>query len=261
MTRYYFLAASLPPLVLGEAPDITFEDLLFRLKVNLSKDDLRSVEVLRCLIDIENIRRLLMEEPLDPRGSLSEKELDDALLNKEGLSETIFEFLDKYDTLEDRLKNFAELLARFFREEIPRHSGFVAKYLEFERRFRLVMTALRCRLLGQDIYQQLQFEDFSDVLVGQILAQKDAAEYQPPQEFAELKSLLASFSRRPLELHKRVEKFRYEKIAEMGEDAFFSIDAILSYIPRLMIVENWIALDPEIGDIKLRHLLDQELEK
>jgi uncharacterized protein DUF2764 len=64
MTNYYFLAASLPPLELGEVPDITFRELVRRLEINLTKNDFEKTVVLRRAIDLVNIRALLLEEPI-----------------------------------------------------------------------------------------------------------------------------------------------------------------------------------------------------
>jgi hypothetical protein len=78
MRNYYFVVPSLPPLSLSisDRPEITFEEFKTRLEVNLSKSDLEKTQVLRRFVDICNIRALLMEEPVDPRGNLNEKDLD-----------------------------------------------------------------------------------------------------------------------------------------------------------------------------------------
>ena len=88
MKNYYFLATFLPPLVFSERPSLTFEDLKERLQSNLSPTDYKKVEVLFQLVDLGNIRALLLEEPIDPRGMFNEKELDEAILLKSFLQFT-----------------------------------------------------------------------------------------------------------------------------------------------------------------------------
>ncbi|MFI5334726.1 MAG: DUF2764 family protein, partial [Chlamydiales bacterium] len=139
MGNYYFLAGSLPPLVLGQKPDITFEELTSRLKINLSKRDFAKVKTLLLFTDLQNIRALLVEEPIDPRGNLDEKELDEALLIRNILPEYVFDFFDQYENLTDRVRNFFGLLSRYFTNEIPQQTGFLHQYLSFEREWRLVM--------------------------------------------------------------------------------------------------------------------------
>ena len=97
MGNYYFLAASLPPLGLGQKPEITFEELKSRLEINLSKDDFAKVKTILLFTDLQNIRALLSEEPIDPRGNLDEKELDEALLTRSILPDYVFDFFDKFE--------------------------------------------------------------------------------------------------------------------------------------------------------------------
>lgn len=247
MTNYYYLAASLPPLDFPCVPDVSFVDLRSILRLNLSKADLKKVETLRLFVDLSNIRPLLLEEEIDPRGNLSEKELDEALLVKDFLPEYVFDFLDKYDSLAEKLRHFSELTARFFHEEQTVYKGFLGKYLCFEREWRLIVLALRSKLTKRDIVRELQFEDFNDPLVSQILAQKDAEQYEPPSEYKELKERYVAAGKDPYLLSKTLLEYRFSKIDEFVEDTIFSMDAILAYLAQLMIVECWNELDERRG--------------
>lgn len=247
MNNYYFVSASLPPLVLGEKPDITFEELAHRLALNLTEEDLKKVQVLRLLIDLYNIRSLYLKQPIDPRGNLTEKELDEALLVQAILPEYVFDFLGQFEDNKDRVRHFFGLISRYYREEIPRHKGFLQKLLIFQRDLALVLLAMRAKKLRRDIVQELQFEDFSDPLVAQILAQKDAENYEPPQEFLDLKERLDAAGDDPWEQYKAVVSYEFEKIEEMSGYPLFSLDWILGYVARLLLVERWNELDRARG--------------
>ena len=247
MHNYYFLAASLPPLTIGEAPEITFEELEHRLKLNLSKSDLEKTVVLKRYIDLQNIRALLEGEPIDPRGNLTEKELDEAMLIQDILPEYVFDFLDHFENKEDKLRNFSGLYARYFSEEIPKQKGFLAEYLEFEREWRLVLIGLRAKRLKRDLISELQFEDFSDSLIAHLLSQKDMDEYEPPEPYLELKQLLKACANDPWQQYLLFSQYRFRKIEEMASFPLFSIDWILGYIARLMIVDKYNELNAELG--------------
>jgi hypothetical protein len=251
MRNYFFVVPSLPPLSLRERPELSFEDLMVRLSMNLSKSDLEKIKVLRRYVDIYNIRALLMEEPIDPRGNLNEKELDEALLVQAGLPDYVFEFLGQFEKVSDKIKNFSGLLTRYFNEEIPKQKGFLRKYLVFERECRLVLLALRAKQLGRDVVKELQFEDPTDPLVAHILAQKDSDRYDPPAEFQDLKELIASCYPDPWAENKAFAEYRFKKIDEIAEGKLFSIDAILCYTAQLMILESIIELDAERGKMIL----------
>lgn len=247
MGNYYFLAPSLPDLILGQKPEVSFEELQGRIAINLSKEDYAKASVFGLFIDINNIRSLFLEEPIDPRGNLSEKELDEALLVHSSLPEYVFDFLNQFDTVPEKVRHFPGLIARFFAEEILKAGGFLRRYLKFERDWRLVLTALRAKGLHRDILRELQFEDFSDPLVAQILSQRDAPQYEPPEEFRGLKEIFLSCGNDPWEQHRAFDAWRFHKVEEMVVKPLFSIDWILSYMARLLIVEYDYELDKNKG--------------
>ena len=247
MRNYYFLAASLPPLVLGETPDITFEELAYRLSINLSKEDLEKTKVLRRYFDIQNIRSLLLEETLDPKGNLNEKELDEALLLESFLPSYIFDFLNLYEEKNEKIRHFSGFFIRYFSEEIKQQKGFLKQYLAFEREWRLVLLAIRSKKIKRDVVRELQFEDFTDPFVADILAQKDIEHYEPPAEYQDLADLLHACGDDPWAQFKVFSEYRFNKIEEMSGYPLFSIDWILGYMARLMLVKQWMALDEEKG--------------
>lgn len=251
MRNYFFVVPSLPPLSLFEKPEITFGELMTRLEINLSKEDLEKTKVLRLFIDIYNIRALLMEEPVDSRGNLNEKELDEALLIHNILPNYVFEFLDQFEKVPDKIRNFYGLLARFFNEEIPLQTGFLRKYLIFERECRLVLLAIRAKQLGRDVAMELQFEDSTEPLIAHILAQKDSPSYEPPMEYTDLKELIISSYADPWAEHKAFAEYRFRKIEEFAENGHFTIDQILCYMAQLMILESINELDVDRGNMIL----------
>jgi len=251
MQNYYFIVPSLPPLSIDRKPEIGFEEFNTRLKISLSKKDLEKTKVLRRFVDICNIRALMMEETVDPRGNLNEKELDEALLVHTALPDYVFEFLDRFEKVADKVRNFSGLLALFFNAEIPNHKGFLRTYLTFERECRLVLLGLRAKQLRRDVAKELQFEDVTDPLVAQILAQKDSDSYDPPAEYADLKELIVSCRGDPWLENKAFAGYRFKKIGEIAEGKLFSIDQILCYMAQLMIIESLIELDAERGHMIL----------
>ncbi len=247
MHNYYFVAASLPSLVLGESPEITFKELTTRLELNLCQNDLAKVSVLRRVVDLQNIRALYSKCPLDGHGNLSEKQLDEALLVEADFPEYVFEFLGQFDDVKEKVRHFFGLLSRYYAEEIPKQSGFLNELLSFQRDVRLVTTALRAKKSGRDITSELQFEEFTDPLVAQILAQKDMDDYEPPIEYLDLKENLHSCGKDPWEQYKVIAGYEFEKIEGMATYPLFSIDWILGYVARLMLVERYNRLDQEKG--------------
>lgn len=245
--NYYFVAPSLPPLTLGETPDMNFEAVMNRLQMNLAEEDLKQVAVVRRGIDLQNIRALLLDKPLDDRGNLSEKQLDEALLVEADLPDYVFAFLNQFDERKEKARHFFGLLCRYYTEEVKGQKGFLKQLLTLQRELRLVTAALRAKKLGRDIAMELQFEEFTDPVVAQILAQKDMDDYDPPLEYRDLKEQLAACGDDPWEQYKVMARYEFEKIEEMAGYPLFSLDWILGYVARLLLVERWTLLDPERG--------------
>lgn len=244
--NYYFLANSLPPLEIGKEPELDFFDFLHLLETNVYKSDLEKSEVIRRFYDMQNLRAFWLDEPHDQRGNLPHNELDEALLTGEGLPEYAQDFLQSYDGKENYLKAFSRLISEYFECEIQDSEGFLHDYLWFERDWRLVFCAFRAKKIGADLAFELRFEDPFDTLVAQLMAQKDAKTFEPPDGFEELKKIFEIDE--PTELHKALCEYRMHKVDEIAEGDLFSFDFILSYMTKLILVEKWHQLDKAQGN-------------
>ena len=257
MTNYYFLASLLPPLEIGAKPELPFRVFGKLLKVNLTPADLKQVQTVRRYYDIRNVRSWWLEEELSPYGNLKRPDLEEAHLTGEGLPDYVNDFLDRFERTEDRLHHFPSLVATYFNEEIKEAKGYLLRYLTFDREWRLVAAAFRCKVQGRSLAEELQYEDPYDDLVAQLLAQKDAKSWQLPDRFSPLLELLEENQANPMQLHRALCEYRFEKLISMTEGDFFSIDRLLGYMNRLIIVEKWLGLDQETGLATLDNIVKE----
>lgn len=247
MRQYYFLATALPDLQLGNPPEISFSDFDNLITENLSSSDFAKTVIIRRFYDIQNLRSFWKDEELDFRGNLNSKDLEEAILSHQGLPDYVFDYLDVYDSKEKRLEHFPELVSAYFKNEATHAHGFLKKYLTFEHDWRLVFAGLRAKQLGRDISKELQFEDPTDDLVAQILAQKDAKTFVPPDGFEDLKVIFDEHAHAPLELYKALCEYRFHHVSDMLGTDVFSIDYILGFMVQLITAEKWIELDQQKG--------------
>lgn len=246
-SQYYFLASALPPLVIGQKPDITWEAFLFLLRTNLTPNDWAKVAVIRRYYDVENIRFFWNEEELDPRGNFDELALEEALLTGEGFPDYVYDFLDKYSSKEERLRRFSALIAAYFQSEIAHSTNFLHDYLEFERELRLVLIGFRARRMQRDLATELQYEDPDDEIVAQLMAQRDSKHFEPPEGYGELKKYFQEGETDPLVLYQALAAYRFNWVEEKLEADSFSIDRILGYLVQLIMVLKWLEMDRERG--------------
>jgi len=257
MAQYYYLTSSLPPLRIGDPPEMDFEEFVFALQVSLKKEqDKRPPRVMRRYYDLQNLRRLWTKrgvdeklgEELDARGNLDENELEEALLTQQGLPEYVYDFTDQHERSAERLKHFPQLISWYFQEEQQAaECGFLYNYLVFEQEWRLVLTGFRAKQLGRDLTQELQYEDPYNEVVRQLLAQKDAEYYEPPTRYKDLKELFAAHKEDALGLHKALCHYRFDTIEEMVGVAVFGLEKVLGYMAQLILVEKWMELDKQKG--------------
>lgn len=251
MSQYYFVVSALPPLQLGIKPELSFKELREMVGENLTDRDLRQFDLLLEQIDLYNIKALWLGLPLDDRGTMSGKELEEALLVPGRLPSYITDFVERFETNEDRLRYFSSLFASMYNQK---REGFLAKNYAFEREVALVLTALRAKKTGRDIVRELQFEDPYDPFVTDILVQKDAPEYTPPMEYEDLKAIFVENSSDPRKLYENILKYRFKKIGEWTENEHFTLDRILAYAARLLIVEKILELSEEESKVAIEKL-------
>ena len=252
---YYFVLLALPPLSFRHKPEIAFNDLKDTLSLNLTPHDQERLESLLRTIDLYNIRAFWLGQPLDDRGNLGAKNLEEALLVRDRLPTYLVDYLERYESTHERLRNFPALIASQYREKGEQEKGFLGRYFQFERELLLILAALRSKQTRRDIVRELQFEDPMDPTVAYILAQKDAPDFTPPQEFEQLKILFVENTRDPEKLNRAILEYRFEKIEEMEqENTPFSMDQVLAYVAKFLIIESWFQRDLEKGRLAVEQL-------
>ncbi len=264
MREYFFLASLLPELEIGHVPSLGYEELKELLRINLSSDDLDKTKEFLRQIDFENIRAFWAKEPFDPRGNISYDELEQALIDYSWPDDEAFpyfftDFLQKYKSNEDRLANFQLLLSQFYDYQMEHQEGFLKYYFEFQKKWRLVILGYRAKVLEKDVAKELQYEDVTEPFVAEILAQKDAKVYEPPFEYKDLKPVFEAHKENPLELHKALYEYQFNHMIEIWGGDLFTIDRMLNYMARLIIVERWNELDIQKG-IELINQIERNVQ-
>lgn len=236
MKKYYYVVNAFPPLSLEKRPEISYEEAKEIALLNLTPADAELIFDLQRSTDIRNIRAFWLGEELDARGSFGEKELEEALLVQDGFPSFIIDFLQRYEAQEERLRYFSSLYASLYAQQLK---GFLGDYYKLEREVRLVLTALRTKISGRSLLQELQFEDPSDPFTAEILAQKDSDQFIVPQEYEALKNAFLENRSKPNELYRISLEYRIARIQEMESREPFSMAQVLGYLARLLLIEDW----------------------
>ena len=248
MAKYYFLGTLLPPLSFDKPFELSFAELEMFFQDQLTEKDQEKVLVLRSFFDLFNLRALWLEQEIDPRGTLTARGLEEAIVSQNGLSEYIYDFLERYQKKEERLRHFPLLLAQFFQKAESLEDSFLRCYLNFERELRLVMTAFRAQKLGRNLSIEFQYEDPEQEVVAQLLAQKEAKNFEPPEKYQGIKELFEVHQSDCLALERALDKYRFEEIEKMAEQAEpFSIERLLAFFLQFLLMEKQSRFDQTKG--------------
>lgn len=237
MARHFFLCTAVPELSLEQKPAIDFESFIFMLELSCSKLEWRHVRSLREFFDLMNLQATLFNRPLQPYGAVSPDDFADNLRQHMGLNETIIDYLTHYPSDDQRKEHFSQLTTLFF-EEKKRERGFVGDYFTWLEEFFIVGAAVRSKRLGRDIARELSDEDFSHPLVLESLAFRDAASYEPPEDFATVKEIYNRDFENPKELEKNTTQFIFQHLEAIKEKKPFTLDYLLAYMVQLILVEH-----------------------
>ena len=251
MSRYYFLLCSLPSLHFNVPPEISFEEVIERISLNVSESDKERVKAFLSYIDLLNLKALWLGHPIDLRGNFTEKELDEALLVYDFFPEYLYDFLERYPERKEKVHFFPFLLNAFFKEE---RSGFLGEYFSYEREVRMLLAALRAKDSGREIAEELQFEDPHDPFIAYILAQKDMVAFEPPKEYEQIKILYKKYKESPKDLNKALLEMKFNWIDEKEQEDIFTIDQLLTYMAKLYLLEYWHSLTEKNGQIMMERM-------
>jgi Protein of unknown function (DUF2764) len=256
---FYYLTSSLTPLQFGDVPEMGFLSLVEKYNFNFLPGDRQKLKKLRLFFDIENIKRLqsgrsLIPE-LDQRGNLGKKELKEALDNRLFFPAYVFSFLDQQQSQAEFLANYPKLLSAYFMNEAKEASGFLREYLEFEREWRLVLTAFRAKKQKRNFMKEFAFEDPKDPFVEVILNQKESPYFDAPAGYEDLQEMLLLTKDNPLYQFKHLAEYRFKKLRDMVAEKFFSLDYLLSYALRVVILEDLRSLNEIKGNENLNSIL------
>jgi len=241
---YVFLGGVLPPLCLGGGDlDFSFEALADLYQRTLSERDWKQVTQVRSYVDLQNVFRLLCQQPIDPRGNLAREELMLSVDRGEGLPPCFYTFWDRKSREgKDFYPSSAEVtqvLSQFLSIQSQRSSGFLRFYFQFERRWRSLVAKERAKRLGKQWNDASQSEGDQDLLTQDFsLGEENQLGGEELVEYRPLLECLAHLSDHPMEQYRSLLQFRYHSIMDHIQDQPFSLDYILGYGVLLMLIED-----------------------
>ncbi|CAG9045880.1 hypothetical protein NVRI1_00212 [Chlamydia abortus] len=253
MTQYYFLSSFFLPQLPESRPVYSFDDLDALLHLNLSKEDLGYYVILKRFFDFENFAFFWSGKPLPHSYGVVTQENVESMVNLQQWSddcefEDFFkDFLLQYKTSQERVENFSSLVREFLSYYQQSSSEFLHTYFTFKQNLRVILAGFRSRVMKLDVSYVLRDEDSSNPVVLQVLMQKDAPNYELPEEFSDLSGVLQDYGRLPHTLNRTLSLYEFHKIEEMYRDKYFDTNAVLARVTAYLFAIRNSMVDLEKG--------------
>ena len=262
--QYFYLISGLPDISLQDA-HVPFSAKIFldELKDKIDKADFQLVCMLYYVRDNHNLLDTLFSKNnmLRPEGYYSlpdlKKSVDGNVLFPQYMTDFITSFREnknRYTEAEWECK----LTEAYFRAAQKTENDFLNQWIEFElnlKNLMLVMSNRKQELPFSEII--LEANEMAALMKG-----NPAADFSTQTSIDFLNEVVQIIEAENLiEREKKIDALRWKKLEEMTFFKYFTIEAILSFIIKLMILERWTMLKQEQEKKFLPSILKSFTEK
>lgn len=272
--NYYYLVASLPDLVfpLSRQP-VSAAAFMDDIAGLLEPEDAELVRVIRLPCDNRNLLNMLASrsEPFDPNGNYDQDALRQAVKQPDGLPAYIEEFILAHKAGRRIVPDVAledELHWLFYEWACSHANAFIAEWFTFDLNLRNVLAALNVRRRCEHLMERDQ--DYARCLSSCIICRNEitaqllkstAPDFGLEQTLPWIVDLVELPHEDTLQREHAIDQVRWEKLDELAQFSGFRVDAVLAVCVKLMIVERWMAMDPERGRQRFERLVAEMAKK
>lgn len=252
--NYYYLVAGLSDLV-ERTGTKGFDYAVLRQELfdEIDGEDRELIRLLQFRYDNHNLISLLKKtEAFDPRGWLTQAELEEALANSEDLPAYMLSFLEYYREGRDVVPGlglFEQIMYLYYTELMARQD-WLASWVEFDLNVRNVVAATAAKRLGLS-------PDTSIVPANDIadrISKSHAQDFGLGPFFPWIEPLLKNFDD-PIALEEVLDTIYWQKADEITTTFPFTIESILCFMVRINSIERWVRLDAGRGTEQVQTLL------
>lgn len=273
MRNYYYLVAGLPDLTIDQGK-LQFGSVEFReyLKTELSRKDYELIEWLFFPADNQNLVNLVTknDKPWNDNAVFAREEMELAITEtvspdkihtdetssiKAYMKEFIMGFFneDKDSTLTPE----NELATLYYNDALRVNNTFLRQWFEFEINLKNMLVYNTAQKFNLSYENEL----VSNTLLTNSLRQKtgrDLGEASSWPYFDAVNQISENSSVSTTDIaskERAIDSLRWNVLDQMNTFNYFSIEVIISYMVKLMMIERWLKLDPKTGEALFRRLI------
>ncbi|WP_277122808.1 DUF2764 family protein [Bacteroides ndongoniae] len=265
MGKYYYLVAGLPKLALEDNKlSYTVADFKEDIYPALTVADKKLVSLFFLQYDNANVLKLLKdkEAAIDGRGVFSAEELNEYILRlKEGdrIENSMFPaylstFISEYFTnpVEENFLLENRLAALYYAYAMECKNKFVSSWFAFNLTVNNILVALAARKYKMELSSVI----VGDTEVCEALRTSNARDFGLNGEVDCMEQLMKiSEISELVEREKKIDQLRWNWMEEATFFDYFTIERLFVFLLQLDMVERWMVLDKEKGNLLFRNII------
>lgn len=265
MGKYYYLVAGLPKLALEDNKlSYTVADFKEDIYPALTVADKKLVSLFFLQYDNANVLKLLKdrEAAIDGRGVFSAEELNEYILRlKEGdrIENSMFPaylstFISEYFTnpVEENFLLENRLAALYYAYAMECKNKFVSSWFAFNLTVNNILVALAARKYKMELSSVI----VGDIEVCEALRTSNARDFGLTGEVDCMEQLMKiSEISELVEREKKIDQLRWNWMEEATFFDYFTIERLFVFLLQLDMVERWMVLDKEKGNLLFRNII------
>jgi hypothetical protein len=268
--NYYYLVAGLPDIILDDGKlSVSFDGLMHELSEQVDASDRELLKLLLLPFDNKNLIGVIdkRETAFDSRGFFSREELSDGVKNPDVLPEYMQEYVVSVSQGKELFPGLAkeDQLTWLFYEDVTRHgNSFIAEWFSFERDLRNVIAGINYRkqlghieALGSEREKPVSAIVLGRNEVADAVLRSSAPDFGIGNSVPWIEQVLAASKGTLVEFEKAIDTLRWNVLNDLTCFSYFSIETILAFVIKLLMVERWKNLDPEVGKDRLDLLVNE----
>ncbi|MFZ4773653.1 MAG: DUF2764 family protein [Chlamydiia bacterium] len=236
---YTFLECFLPPSSFDIKPEVNLRELDELYAQNLNFEDMKSLQMIHVFINILNLRAYFTADRLFLGGTIESDEIAYCLERELTYPPFVFDYLDKYPDINDRIHNFRELISTTYDWLIENSKGFVHDFFEYDRKLWITTMAYLGKKRGRKVEEDLGFLDPKDDVVKMLLEQRDSEHFEFPEGLEGIDLELDIAFSDPLKEIDMIARLRFNFCQNCLQSSPFTLDSILAYYMQILVLTDF----------------------
>ncbi len=265
--KYYYLVAGLPELSLKTmAVEKSFAAFIQEIREQVTEKDRHLIDRLVYGNDNRNLIALIINDRSEQKetptfvepNTFTARQFRDALEDPEQ-TEPFPQYLQEFFIenaviirKEDQAIIEDKLNECYYRDLLNAPNTFLTAYYEFELNLKNVITGMNCRKFDLEPGRYL----IGGNEVREAVEKSSLTDFGLSSNHPWVVELISLFEKAaPIELETGIDDLRWRMIDDINTFEYFTIDAVLGFVIKLLSIERWKGLDPVTGEARYRKLL------